>query len=88
MEGLRAKRTSYPDFKIILSVGGGEAGSEDFLRVADTPATRQAFAAEAVTFLRLYDVDGIDIDWESAWCYDGWDADKHASLIEVNRLQF
>jgi chitinase len=48
----------------VLASVGGWSGSKDFSDVALTAETRAKFAESAVTFLRSYKLDGIDIDWE------------------------
>lgn len=60
---LRTLRTTYPNLKIVISVGGWD-DSARFSDAALTPASRTAFADSAVSFLKTYGFDGIDIDWE------------------------
>jgi chitinase len=60
---LRALRTTYPSLKIVISIGGWD-DSARFSDAALTPASRSAFAESAVSFLKTYGFDGIDIDWE------------------------
>jgi len=50
--------------KVILSVGGGGKGSENFASVAADPAKRNMFASSARELVVEYALDGIDIDWE------------------------
>lgn len=52
-----------PHLKTMISVGGW-AWSNRFSDVAASAATREVFANSAVDFLRKYQFDGIDIDWE------------------------
>lgn len=49
--------------KLMLSLGGWE-DSDNFPAVAAQAETRAAFARSCVEFIRTYDFDGIDIDWE------------------------
>ncbi len=56
-------KTINPDIRLFASVGGW-AGSNQFSRTAATEETRRNFAESAVSFLRTYQFDGIDIDWE------------------------
>lgn len=55
-------KLNYPHLKINLSVGGW--GSDGFSDMALTKETRAAFIESAVSFLKSYNLDGIDIDWE------------------------
>lgn len=52
-----------PNLKTIISVGGW-TWSNRFSDVAATAATREVFANSAVDFLRKYNFDGVDLDWE------------------------
>lgn len=52
-----------PSLKTIISVGGW-SWSNRFSEVAASAATRETFADSAVNFLRKYNFDGVDLDWE------------------------
>lgn len=58
-----ARKSENPDFKLMISVGGW-SWSDYFSLMADSEVTRRAFANSAVEFLRTYQFDGLDIDWE------------------------
>ncbi len=57
----------FPHLRTFISVGGW-TWSGLFSDVALTPASRQAFAASCVDFIRDYNFDGVDIDWEYPVC--------------------
>lgn len=53
----------HPHIKVLLSVGGGGTGSQNFAALAKKPDTRRAFASSLVSLFDL-GFDGLDIDWE------------------------
>ena len=52
-----------PDLKLMASVGGWTR-SDRFSDMADDAALRANFVDSSIAFLRRYQFDGIDIDWE------------------------
>ena len=67
---LRQIRQANPSLQVLVSVGGW-TWSKHFSDVALTEASRQQFADSAIAFVRKYDLDGVDIDWE----YPGLEGD-------------
>ncbi|WP_211746525.1 glycosyl hydrolase family 18 protein [Paenibacillus sp. Marseille-Q4541] len=58
-----AMKSENPNLKMMISVGGW-SWSDNFSNMAKNEITRRAFADSAVDFLRAYNLDGLDIDWE------------------------
>ncbi|RXZ80929.1 glycoside hydrolase [Paenibacillaceae bacterium] len=56
-------KKNNPNLKMMVSVGGW-SWSKNFSNVAADEVTRRTFANSAVKFLRAYELDGLDIDWE------------------------
>ncbi|WP_445013540.1 glycosyl hydrolase family 18 protein [Paenibacillus oleatilyticus] len=56
-------KKANPHLKTLISVGGW-SWSNRFSDVAADPATRSNFAKSAVDFIRKYQFDGVDLDWE------------------------
>ncbi|OKL59468.1 hypothetical protein UA08_05106 [Talaromyces atroroseus] len=57
-------KQQYPQLKVILSIGGGGKGSENFASVARNPSAVAMFASSARALVDQFGLDGIDIDWE------------------------
>jgi chitinase len=53
----------YPKVKTLISVGGWSQ-SMHFSDVALTDSSRKVFSDSCVDFIRQYQFDGVDIDWE------------------------
>lgn len=56
-------KKQYPHVKTLISVGGWTE-SKYFSDVALTEESRNIFADSCVEFIRTYQFDGVDIDWE------------------------
>ena len=60
-------RDAHPHIRTLISVGGW-TWSGRFSDVALTEESRSAFAESCVEFIRAYNFDGVDIDWEYPVC--------------------
>jgi len=60
---LNSLKQDNPDLRILISVGGWSR-SKFFSDAALTPDSREIFAQSAIDFLKKYNIDGIDLDWE------------------------
>ena len=56
-------KEAYPDLKVLISIGGWTL-SDGFSTAAATPEGRKLFSDSAVAFMRRFQLDGIDLDWE------------------------
>lgn len=83
-------KQTNPSLKISAAVGGWNFGTERFTAVCKDENTMRHFAKTSVTFLRKYEFDGLDIDWE----YPGSrgsppeDKAKFPRLIEIMLEEF
>ena len=57
-------KASNPHLKVLLAIGGYTAGTSQFEVISSSSSKRLAFAQNAVSFLRQYGFDGLDVDWE------------------------
>lgn len=53
-------KQQYPQLKVILSIGGSGKGSENFAKVATSPAAVANFAYSARALVDQFGLDGID----------------------------
>ncbi|WP_078556083.1 glycoside hydrolase family 18 protein [Bacillus alkalicellulosilyticus] len=60
---LRKLKQTNPNLKTLISIGGW-SWSNNLSLVAATQETREVFAKSAVEFIRTYEMDGVDLDWE------------------------
>lgn len=56
------QRKNHPNLKVMVACGGW--GSKGFSDMAYATENRNKFVKSAVEFIKEYDLDGLDIDWE------------------------
>jgi chitinase len=56
-------KEKYPHIKMLISIGGWTL-SDGFGTVAADPELRERMTESAILFMRKFDFDGIDLDWE------------------------
>ncbi|XP_076283245.1 endochitinase-like [Lasioglossum baleicum] len=62
--------------KALLSVGGASEKSKKFSNIAANAESRHRFVESAVNYLKKYNFDGLDVDWEYPNQNGGKKADK------------
>lgn len=81
-------KKTYPRIKSFLSVGGWNFGSVEFSKMASSSAGRKTFVDSVVVFLKKWEFDGLDLDWEYPALRNGSKTDKehYTLLIKVRKL--
>lgn len=82
--------------KVLLALGGwNDSAGDKYSKLVSSPSSRAAFIEHAVEFLKKYDFDGLDLDWEypKCWqvaCNKGPDSDKanFAAWIKELKMAF
>ena len=77
------------DLNILVSVGGA-TWSSDFSDMALTDSSRKVFSWSVIDFIKKYDLDGVDLDWEFpgsslAGVYRLEDRQNFTALLEIMR---
>ncbi|CAG9854412.1 unnamed protein product [Phyllotreta striolata] len=77
----------YPHLKVMLAVGGWNEGSTNYSKLVADPHRRGAFVGNALSFIRKYSFDGLDLDWEFPGSRGGAVEDKQNFLLLVKELK-
>ena len=62
------QKKNHPDLKVMIACGGW-GGSGGFSDMAATSENRKKFVESTIEFLKEYDLDGLDMDWEYPGMY-------------------
>lgn len=81
-----ALREKNPDLQVLLAIGGWTFGSTPFKELTSNVFRMNQFVYEAIEFLRDYQFNGLDVDWEYPRGTD--DKVAYVSLLKELRVAF
>ncbi|XP_015515301.2 probable chitinase 2 [Neodiprion lecontei] len=79
-------RNKHPGLKVTIAIGGWNEGSANYSELAASPQRRQTFVNSAVDFVRKYNFDGLDLDWEFPTQRGGAPHDKENFVLLAKDL--
>lgn len=80
-------RTVYPHLKVMLAIGGWNEGSPKYSQMAKDEIKRGKFVNSTVDFLKKYNFDGLDLDWEYPAKRGGSPDDKKNFILLIRDLK-
>ncbi|XP_053955839.1 probable chitinase 2 [Anastrepha ludens] len=63
-EHLTGFKITHPHLKVSLAIGGWNEGSKNYSLLVANAEQRSRFVKQVTTFIRKYNFDGLDLDWE------------------------
>jgi chitinase len=74
------------NFFLAYRILGWNEGSEKYSQLASQPERRQRFVKQSLEFIRKYDFDGLDLNWQYPSNRGGDDQDKETFVLLVKEL--
>lgn len=81
-----ALREKNPDLKVLLAIGGWAFGSTPFKELTSNVFRMNQFVYDAIDFLREFQFNGLDVDWEYPRGAD--DRAAYVNLLKELRVAF
>ncbi|GAB0094588.1 Probable chitinase 2 [Sergentomyia squamirostris] len=86
-EKLTSMKKTNPHLKVTLAIGGWNEGSLKYSQMVANPERRAKFVKNAFEFVKRYNFDGLDLDWEYPTQRDGKPEDKQNFVSLVMELK-
>ncbi|XP_073972553.1 chitinase 2 isoform X1 [Rhodnius prolixus] len=80
-------KKSHPGLKITLAIGGWNEGSANYSILAADPAKRETFTRSVMNYVRKFQFDGVDLDWEFPTQRGGQPEDKYNFVALIKDLK-
>lgn len=80
-------KSQYPGLKVTLAIGGWNEGSQKYSDLAASPSKRKTFVESVVVFLKKFNFDGLDLDWEYPGKRKGKPEDKTNFITLIKELR-
>ena len=56
--------------KVLLAIGGwNDSAGDKYSRLVNNPSARAKFISHVKAFIKMYNFDGLDLDWEYPVCW-------------------
>ncbi|XP_033242347.1 probable chitinase 2 isoform X1 [Drosophila miranda] len=86
-EQLTGLKRSHPHLKVSLAIGGWNEGSANYSSLVANSYLRERFVKQVSSFVRKYNFDGLDLDWEYPTQRGGKPSDRENFVALTKELR-
>ncbi|XP_065360419.1 probable chitinase 2 [Calliphora vicina] len=86
-ERLTGLKRTHPHLKVSLAIGGWNEGSKNYSNMVADPMSRGKFVKQVTSFIRKYNFDGLDLDWEYPTQRGGAPQDRENFVLLCKELR-